>query len=134
MKLIPYMVLNTIICLVHKINLKLIVIYRMTKQNLVKHTTIMECHINYWKKLNLTFWGMFCSFSFSKIIKIAFKGIKETDYLKYYKWLKAKISQNLSHKSTIEKKQTKTETSRSSKFFLVYITADISLKYDLKYI
>ena len=41
----PCMVLNTIICLVHKINLKLIVTYRMTVQKLVMYTTVMEYHI-----------------------------------------------------------------------------------------
>ena len=52
------MVLNTIICLVRKVNLKLFVIYWMTEQNLVKYTTIMERHINYYKNLNLTVWNI----------------------------------------------------------------------------
>ena len=71
---------------------------------------------------------MFCSFSFSKIIKIAFKGIKETDYLKYCKWLKAKISQNLSHKSTIEKKTNKQKRKQAGAVsFFWYIQQPIFL-------
>ena len=47
-KLIPYMVLCAIICLVRKINFKLIVTYHMIVQKLVRYTTIMEYHINYY--------------------------------------------------------------------------------------
>ena len=36
-------------------SLKIMMIYWMTRQNLVKHTTIMERHISYCKNLNLTF-------------------------------------------------------------------------------
>ena len=120
MKLIPDMVLNTVI------NLKIVVIYRMPGQNLVKHTTIMERHINYCKNLNLRFWNIlrYVLLLFFWHDKDSIKGYKRNQLLKQWNW----INQNhpkLSHKS--KKKQNKnnnnkkkTEASRSSNFFCLY--------------
>ena len=134
MKLIPDMVRNTVIIL------KIVVIYRMPGQNLVKHTTIMERHINYCKNLNLRFWNIlrYVLLLFFWHDKDSIKGDKRNRLLKQCKW----INQNhpkLSHK---RKKKTKTKTTTTKKkqkqagavIFFVYITGNISLKFDLKYI
>ena len=134
MKLIPDMVRNTVI------NLKIVVIYRMPGQNLVKHTTIMERHINYCKNLNLRFWNIlrYVLLLFFWHDKDSIKGDKRNRLLKQCKW----INQNhpkLSHKSKKNKKTKTTTTKKKQKqagavIFFVYITGNISLKFDLKYI
>ena len=135
MKLIPDMVLNTVI------NLKIVVIYRMPGQNLVKHTTIMERHINYCKNLNLTFWNIlrYVLLLFFWHDKDCIKGDKRNRLLKQCKW----INQNhpkLSHKSKKTKQkqqqqqQKKKQKQAGAVIFFVYITGNISLKFDLKYI
>ena len=133
MKLIPDMVRNTVI------NLKIVVIYRMPGQNLVKHTTIMERHINYCKNLNLRFWNIlrYVLLLFFWHDKDSIKGDKRNRLLKQCKW----INQNhpkLSHKSKKNKKTTTTTKKKQKQagavIFFVYITGNISLKFDLKYI
>ena len=118
LKLIPYMVLNTIICLVRKVNLKLFVIYWMTEQNLVKYTTIMERHINYYKNLNLTVWNILryvLHLFFKQGNKDCIQGDKRNGLLKVVQVNQSKSAKPFSKKQT--NKQTKTETSRSSNFF-----------------
>ena len=80
----------------------------MTEQNLVKYTTIMERHINYYKNLNLTVWNILryvLHLFFKQGNKDCIQGDKRNGLLKVVQVNQSKSAKPFSKKQTSKQKQ-----------------------------